>query len=159
MVLLAEQEWKAALEGYGNSKCPSYRMPISDHVPVFEWTSNHQVLCAVTLQHVEQHTWTLRATEMKEVRAKVADVIAAQGGAATSRSRPAAASGDRAKRWANKQKPAKRVRPASADAAATERAASEVAGIISAAAEAARVGRGSRAAARAAACAAAHSTP
>ena len=132
------------LEGYGNRTCTAYRLPISDHQPVFEWTSNHQVLCAVTLQHVDQHVWSLRPNDAKDIRARVADVIAAQGRGQG----PGLGTADR---WANKQKPSKHARPASCDEAAVEKTAAEVASIISAAAAAATAGRAVRAASRAAA--------
>ena len=62
---------------------------------------------------------------------------------------PRQGTGDRNNRWANKQKPAKRMRPTAPDQAAIDKATSNVASIIAAAADAAKASRDARAAARA----------
>ena len=104
------------------------------------------MLCCATPKHVEglSRTWTLRADELKDIRARLADVVAEQA--------PCSASNARNGRWANKLKPAKTARPS--DQSAAEKAAQSVTLVIKAAADASRAARDSRAGARAVALAA-----
>ena len=145
------------LEWYGNPNCAAYHLPLNNGGYPFLWTSNHQVVCAVTLSRADDgvRTWTLRKSELAMIKAKVADVAGhkqaglpahSKQGAATSSSKQGATASasepHRRGRWASREPT-----NCSVKAGPTVDDATRVARV----AEAAIAKRDSRAAARAAA--------
>ena len=65
------------LPQYGNTACRGFRLPVTNGGYAFEWTSNHQVACPVTLKRDDDGArvlWTLRRNEKATIKAKVAEL-------------------------------------------------------------------------------------